>query len=253
MEIVLYQINSERDYHECEFMDYQYTEQFGIDPFSYDRVWSGHLEAKTLDEVFSTLNGDIYPNDYMGRSMSISDICEVVGADGQSKFYFVDRYADFKEVEFDSSLTREAKEREITVVACYPGKTAEVITIPNTLKAMQEFVSHGESHSMIEAVYPSSDPIAIICNEEGKLWNLPLNRAMYSDRGEMIDVIAGNFFVCGLGEEDFASLRGDLQEKYLEKFKHPEKFMKFGNQVMAFKMPEKKQTEESLRNHIKHK
>ena len=113
MEIVLYQINEERDYNECEFMGYQYTVQFGIDPFSYDRVWSGHLEATTLDGVYNALNQDIRPDNYNGRSMSVSDVCEVIGEDGQSKFYFVDTGAAFKEVKFDPSLTREAKEREI--------------------------------------------------------------------------------------------------------------------------------------------
>ncbi len=76
---------------------------------------------------------------------------------------------------------------------------------------------------------------------------------MYSDHGEMIDVIAGNFFVCGLGEEDFASLRGDLQEKYLEKFRSPEKFMKFGDQIMAFKIPEKKKQEEQGHKQHRHR
>lgn len=252
MDIVLYQINPDRDYQDFEFQNYEYVQKYGIDPYSYDRVWGGYVNAENLHEVYAILNGDIKPLDYMGRSMSVSDVCEVKSADGESKFYFVDSYG-FKEIKFDAELTRDAKEREITVIACYPGKTAEVITIPNTLNAMQEFVSHGERHSMIEAIYPSSDPIAIICNEEGKLWNLPLNRAMYSDHGEMIDVIAGNFFVCGLGEEDFASLRGDLQEKYLEKFRHPEKFMKFGDQIMAFKMPEKKEQEEQKHKQHRHR
>jgi hypothetical protein len=71
--------------------------------------------------------------------------------------------------------------------------------------------------------------------------------------GEMIDVIAGNFFVCGLGEEDFTSLRGDLQEKYLEKFRHPEKFMKFGDQIMAFKIPEKKEQQEQSHKQYRHR
>ena len=249
MEIVLYQINEERDYNECEFMDYNYTQQFGIDPFSYDRVWSGLVEATTLDGVYATLNQDLRPDNYLGRSMSVSDICEVIGEDGQSKFYFVDSGASFREVEFDSSLTREAKEREITVLACYPGKTAEVITIPNTLKAMQEFVSSGERHSHIEAVYPSTDPIALIVNEEGKLWNLPWNRALYTEDGQMYDVVAGPMMVVGLTEDDFGSLRGDLLEKYTEKFKHPERFMQFGDQIMAFKIPEKKQDEDRTQKH----
>ncbi len=74
MEIVLYQINSERDYEECEYMDYNYTQEHGgIDPYSYDRVWSGNINADTLEEVYAILNGEIRPDNYMGRSMSCSD------------------------------------------------------------------------------------------------------------------------------------------------------------------------------------
>jgi hypothetical protein len=243
MEIVLYQINEERDYNECEFMDYNYTQQFGIDPFSYDRVWSGHLEATTLDGVYNALNQDIRPDNYNGRSMSVSDICEVVRENRESRFYFVDS-SGFTEVEFDPSLTREAKEREITVLRCQPGKTAEVVTIPNTLKSLQSEVG-----GYIEAVYPSSDPVALIVNEEGKIHGLPLNRALYTEDGQMYDIAAGPMLVVGLTEDDFGSLRGDLLEKYTEKFKHPERFMQFGDQIMAFKIPGQQQKEDRTQKH----
>lgn len=243
MEIILYQINSERDYQECEFMDYQYTQQFGIDPFSYDRVWSGHLEATTMDQVYATLNQDLRPDNYNGRSMSVSDICEVVDENGQSKFFFVDSFG-FKEVDFDTSLTREAKEREITVLRCLPGKTAEIITIPNTLKSLQEQVG-----GYIECAYPSCDPIGIILNEEGKIEGLPLNRALYTEEGEMYDIVAGPMLVVGLTEDDFGSLRGDLMEKYMENFKHPERFMQFGDHIMALKIPEQQKTDKHTQKH----
>jgi len=243
MEIVLYQINEERDYNECEFMGYQYTEQFGIDPFSYDRVWSGHLEATTLDDVYNSLNQDIRPDNYNGRSMSVSDICEVIREDGESRFYYVDS-SGFTEVDFDPSLTREAKEREITVLRCQPGKTAEVIKIPNTLKSLQSEVG-----GYIECVYPSSDPIALIVNEEGKIHGLPLNRALYTEDGEQFDIACGNMLVVGLTEDDFGSLRGEMLEKYTEKFKHPEHFMQWGEKIMAFKIPERKQEDQTQKYH----
>ena len=51
---------------------------------------------------------------------------------------------------------------------------------------------------MIEAFYPFEEPVCIVCNEEGKLDGLPLNRAVYADpsRREMLDIIAGTCFVC---------------------------------------------------------
>ena len=130
-------------------------------------------------------------------------------------------------------------EKGMTVVACYPGKTAQVIEIKDGLKGMQEFVG-----GYIEAIYPFDDPVAIICNEEGKLNRLPLNRALYTEDGEMFDIVAGPMFVCGLGEEEFASLQGKLLEKYLEKYKQPETFIKIGSDILAMKIPERQQQQE---------
>ena len=245
MEIVLYQINSERDYEECEFKHYDYVQEHGIDPYAYDRVWAGHLEAEDLSEVYILLNGEVFPDNYMGRFMAQSDVCEVIREDGQSKFYYVDDITEYKEIEFDASLTREAKEREITAILCQPGKTAEVITIPNTLKSLQEKVG-----GYIEAVYPSEDPIALIVNEEGKIHGLPLNRALYTEDGQMYDIACGNMLVVGLTADDFGSLRGEYMEKYMDKFRHPERFMQFGDQIMALKIPEQKaQMDISQKNH----
>lgn len=244
MEIVLYQINSERDYEECEFKHFDYAKEHGIDPYAYDRVWSGHLEAENLSEAYMILNGDVFPDDYMGRFMAQSDVCEVIGEDGQSKFYYVDDILEYKEIKFDSSLTREAKEREITVLRCQPGKTAEVVKIPNTLKSLQSEVG-----GYIECVYPSSDPIALIVNEEGKIHQLPLNRALYTEEGELFDVVCGNLLVVGLNEDNFGSLRGEMLEKYTEKFKHPEHFMQWGEKIMAFKIPERKQEDQTQKYH----
>ena len=70
---------------------------------------------------------------------------------------------------------------------------------------------------MIELVN-NGDGTAIICNEEGKLEGLPANRRIE----EISDVIVGNFFVVGLGEEDFRSLTDEETEKYLKRFECPE-------------------------------
>lgn len=139
-------------------------------------------------------------------------------------------------------------EKGMTVVACYPGKTAQVIEIDGSLESMQQFVG-----GYIEAVYPFDDPVAVICNEEGKLNGLPLNRALYTEDGEMVDITAGNIIICGLGEEDFASLQGELLEKYLEKFKQPESFIKIGGDILAIKLPEERQQSEGQTQPHRHK
>ena len=143
-------------------------------------------------------------------------------------------FEEFEEMDNDDGMT---------VVACYPGKAAQVIEIDGSLESMQQIVG-----GYIEAIYPFDDPVAIICNEEGKLNGLPLNRALYTEDGEMFDIAHGNIIICGLGEEDFASLQGELLEKYLEKFKHPETFIKIGNDILAMKIPERQQQQEKQTN-----
>lgn len=64
---------------------------------------------------------------------------------------------------------------------------------------------------------------------EGK----PLNRALRDENGEIYDIVAGKFFICGLGDDDFSSLPKELQKKYEDKFRQPEAFLKMGSKIMA--------------------
>ena len=114
------------------------------------------------------------------------------------------------------------------VIMCKPGKRACITTIENTLASLQRLVG-----GYIEAVYPFDDPVAIICNEEGKLNGLELNRALRDESGKVYDIIAGPFLVVGLGEEDFTSLSKDYQEKYFKLFEHPELFLRVDNDIQV--------------------
>ena len=85
----------------------------------------------------------------------------------------------------------------------------------------------------IEAVYPFEDEVAIVCNEEGKLEGLDLNRSLRGDDGEIYDIIAGKFLVVGLTEDSFGSLAPEQIAKYSEMFKTPEMFLMRGGQITA--------------------
>ena len=149
---------------------------------------------------------------------------------------------------FEEFEEREAQ-KGMTVIACLPGKTAQVIEIDGSLEGMQKFVG-----GYIEQICPFKDPVAIVCNEEGKINRMELNRALYTEDGTMFDIVAGPMFICGLGEEDFTSLQGELLEKYMDKFKHPEVFVKIGNDILAMKIPEKQQQEsQTQKNHMHRK
>ena len=125
-------------------------------------------------------------------------------------------------------------EREHSVGAenCTGTVSAEV-EINNDLKALQEAVG-----GTIAAVYPFADPVAIICNDDGKLMGLPLNRALRDENGEMYDAVAGTFLVVGLGEEDFASLTPEMAQKYEQLFHQPEAFLKLGNRLLVLPVPD---------------
>ena len=112
------------------------------------------------------------------------------------------------------------------------GKPFEVREIPNTLEACQELVG-----GYIEPVTICTD-LVLVCNEEGKIDGLPLNRALFaydSDPNtrsvDITDFICGTFFICGLGEDDFDSLSDMLLEKYEHRFRYPEKFVKDFSQI----------------------
>lgn len=126
---------------------------------------------------------------------------------------------------------------EISVVLCEPGKLAKTATIEASLESYQKIVG-----GYIEAYYPFEEPICIVCNEEGKITGLPLNRAVYAepDRGEMLDIIAGTFFVCDCSGEDFGSLSPEQLRRYTEQFKYPERFFRMDNEIRAVLfLPEK--------------
>lgn len=91
---------------------------------------------------------------------------------------------------------------------------------------MQEIVG-----GPIQALYPWDDPVAIICNDEGKLNHLPLNRVL-----ENYDIISGPFFICGIQGENFSSLTEQQLQKYQQKFNCPEKFIPTPNGLLCLRI-----------------
>lgn len=101
------------------------------------------------------------------------------------------------------------------VVIVEAGKTARVAEIDGSLKGMQEIVG-----GLIQCL-PYKDAV-IVCNDEGKLLSLPLNRALYNEDGKIFDIIAGTFFICKDGEEDLESLDDSQIAFYKHMFYFPE-------------------------------
>ena len=85
--------------------------------------------------------------------------------------------------------------------------------IDGSLESMQKIVG-----GTIQAVYAFDEPVCIVCNDEGKLLGLPMNRALTDESGVPYDIVCGTFFVVGIGDADFTSLTEQQIEKYRKKY-----------------------------------
>ena len=92
----------------------------------------------------------------------------------------------------------------------------------------------------IQAIFPVDDPVALVCNEEGKLLGLPLNRSLRDEEGDIYDIVAGTFFLCGAlpDSENFTSLGEEYLEKYHQWFCYPELFMKLNSKIICIPVVE---------------
>ena len=81
--------------------------------------------------------------------------------------------------------------------------------------------------------YPFEEEAAVICNDEGKINGMELNRALRDDNGRVYDIIAGPFLICGLDGDRFGSLPDELISKFYEQFKQPEMFIQVGREMLA--------------------
>ena len=94
------------------------------------------------------------------------------------------------------------------VLVVEPQKPCRVQEI-ESLADMQQLVG-GD----IEAVYPFQELVAVVCNADGKLLGLPMNRPLLDKDYLPYDIIRGTFFVAGLGQEDFISLTDEQIQRY---------------------------------------
>lgn len=104
-----------------------------------------------------------------------------------------------------------------------PGQVPRTEEISPTLESMQKVVG-----GPIQAMYPFDEPVSLVCNEEGKLYSLPLNRSLHHpDTGEIYDIVAGTFFLCAapLNSESFAGLTEEQITRYSERFHAVEYFL----------------------------
>ena len=108
------------------------------------------------------------------------------------------------------------------VLIIEPERRPEVREIDGSLKSMQGVVG-----GLIQALNPFDEPgLALVCNDEGKLLNLPANRGLRDETGQIYDIVCGTFFICGApaDSDHFTSLTPEQIERYRERFYTPEMF-----------------------------
>ena len=247
MEIKIYQINMDRDANRIALSQLEkYQGSPEIDSGVYDEVFSGEVSCTGLEDVFRMFNLE-HPQGYSGRSLSVSDIVQVMSStDVVPGFYFCDTIG-FQEVSFDPELVPKARQNDtILVVLLEPYKEARITEIGASLEAKQAVVG-GD----LEAIYPFSEDVAVVCNSESKNLGMPLNRAMRMEGSkEIFDIVAGPCFICDCSGECFASLSPEQAQRYAKMFRQPEHFYNINGKIHAVPYhpePEKRPQEDLSR------
>lgn len=96
---------------------------------------------------------------------------------------------------------------KIKVLIVEPTLDPYVKEIENTLEKKQKIVG-----GLIEFV-ELEDDIDLICNEKGKIYNLPMNRIIKND------IICGTFIIAGQKNGESISLKDEQIKKYKSYFK----------------------------------
>ena len=242
MNISIYQINTERDSKRICFFGLdeikKLTKSDTLDCTIYDKLFSGEVNCNNLEDVYRMFNTD-RPKGYTGRSLSVSDVVEIT--DGECKgFYFCDNIG-FEKIDFDNSHCNDlSAQKPLSVLFIQPKKEPRMIEIPDTLEAMQNLVG-GD----IEEYFPFKDEVAIICRSDGKLFGLPPNRAIYTDEKKLADIIVGDFFIvkAPVDSDRYQSLPKDLEKKYSEKFKYPERFYRQNGEIKVHQIKPKERSD----------
>lgn len=115
-----------------------------------------------------------------------------------------------------------------------PGEKPEIMDIENSLESMQSLVG-----GMIQAVYPFEEPVALICNDEGKLMGLEYNRALrHPESGTIYDIVCGTMFLCGApaDSDQFTDLTAEQLSYYSDYYKEPEVFLKTNLGIVVLKV-----------------
>ena len=116
------------------------------------------------------------------------------------------------------------------VLLVEPGKAPRRVEMDNDLQSMQKAVG-----GLLQVIYPFEEPVALVCNDEGKLLGLPANRGLRDAQGQLYDIVCGTFFLCAAppDRDSFESLTEEQLEHYRHRFQRPEFFVNLGGEILC--------------------
>ena len=104
--------------------------------------------------------------------------------------------------------------KTVDVVLVKPGEAPQVVTVKDELKAYQELV--GGNIEIVRAT-DWGDNAVLVCNEEGRILELPINYMVALGNG-LFTNIRGSFFIVGVEGERFVSLTKSQKVRYVSWF-----------------------------------
>ena len=115
------------------------------------------------------------------------------------------------------------------VLVVEPEQRPEEKEIDDSLTAMQKIVG-----GLIQPIHLDNS-VVLVCNDEGRLMDLPPNRGLRDKNGQMYDIVFGTFFLCNSPADcyHFTSLTAEQIKRYEERFHTPEMFWGMDGRIVC--------------------
>lgn len=123
-----------------------------------------------------------------------------------------------------------SKEKEVKILVIESGQYPYIISdFKNELSEYQKMV--GGLISCVDLF----DGTTTVCNDEGKLMGLPLNRSIRNDEGKLIDIFAGTLVFVGVdyATGEFKSLTDEQIQEIKDVYYNPEIFFMHNGEIHA--------------------
>lgn len=200
--------------------------------FGMQRVLQGKIERYTpfAEQVCIVTNEE-------GKNKGLDLNRAVRGDDVAVEMSYPELAARFRQAERDGTgvhLTGRIVFTEDSFDKPYPLDARTYIVSSNN-KAYQPNMG---GYSIYGSSVDGSDPMirleAYMAAEKGGKDGWKVERCFLEERSrEIMDVIAGTCFICGLSDGEPVSLTGEQAKRYMTKFRYPERITFSGSQIVA--------------------